>query len=123
MTMTLEKPYPYPGFFLRDREELTQKEDIAQEAGRTGLMLVVDFDKTLTTNGPKDLTSWDAATPFLTPESQQKDREMCAEYIPLEEQGKMTEEMADYWWNETLGLYVKDKVRIDDIRSQARQSI
>jgi HAD superfamily phosphoserine phosphatase-like hydrolase len=131
MSAELLHPPSHEDFFVRpntpdDPENISRvlaKEEIAQRAGHTGLLMVVDFDKTLTKNGPKDLTSWDVATPFLSRESQEKDDELCATYLPLEKTGDMTEEMADYWWDETLNLYVKDKVKVSDIRRHAREHI
>lgn len=100
-------PYYPEDFFVReDNFEVVQQKIGAIAAGGAGLLEArLDFDRTMTTNGPKDLTSWDVLGRLLPDEAQEKDREMWEKYQPLELAHKLTRPQAEVWWNGTLQLY------------------
>jgi len=103
----------------KEPEILRAKEALFIRGGPDTAMTVADFDYTLTENGPKDLSSWDVGTPFLTAESRAKDHAMYEYYGAKEKDGTLTPEEANTWWDENLKLYRADKVRMDKMRGRA----
>jgi phosphoserine phosphatase len=100
-------------------ELLRAKEALFMRAGPNEAIAIADFDKTLTTNGPKDLTSWDVATPFLKEGPRQRIDERYHHYGRLEEEGLLTPEDADKWWEGDLEDYRESEVRLDQVRGNA----
>ena len=110
-------------------EQMVEK--FAQD-GASNLVGVFDFDRNMTTNGPKSLTSWDAASHLMTAEGRIKEEEMNRKYIALEErrvlddEGKVVEftlEHALAWWEETLAIYKQQKVNFNEMISYAGDNI
>jgi HAD superfamily phosphoserine phosphatase-like hydrolase len=106
--MSLESSPYYPeDFFVRENDfQIVQaKIGVIAMGGADLLEARLDFDRTMTTNGPKDLTSWDVLSRLLPEEGQRKDNELWAKYQPLELDHKLTRPQAEKWWNGTLQLY------------------
>ncbi|HEU4914601.1 MAG TPA: HAD-IB family phosphatase [Candidatus Saccharimonadales bacterium] len=119
--MSVETTSYYPeGFFVNDLEQVQAKIGAIALDGAATLEARLDFDRTMTTNGAKDLTSWDILSGLLSPEAQVKDRELWNTYQPLELNHTLTRPQAETWWNETLQLYVDDRANIRHIETAAR---
>jgi HAD superfamily phosphoserine phosphatase-like hydrolase len=100
-------PYFPEGFFVRDRDTVQAKVGAIAFAGAKKLHIVADFDRTLTTNGPKDLTSWDILTNLLPPAAQAREERRYEYYRPLERNHTLTMRQARHWWSATLSEYAK----------------
>jgi phosphoserine phosphatase len=88
-------------------------------AGPDLLEARLDFDRTMTTNGPKDVTSWDVLGDLLPPWAQNVDQKMYKYYQPRELAHTLTIPEAEEWWNNTLQLYVDSMVNIHRIEDAA----
>lgn len=123
--MSLEvTPSYYPeDFFVKDVNVVMTKIGSIALGGPEELEARVDFDRNMTTNGPKDLTSWAALSQLLPPEAQEEDRRLYEKYQPRELDGTLTFSDANTWWRENLQLYVENETNIQGINDAAESVI
>lgn len=114
------------------QETLEHTVEAFAEAGPDSLVAIFDFDKNMTTNGPKDLTSWDAATPFMPVEARREEEEENRHFIAIEERrapnkhGKLeglTDEETWEWYENTLRRYTRYGISIHDMAEYGGQNI
>lgn len=122
MTENLHHTYHAEDLFCGDQPQLEQMVEKFAGDGPSNLIGVFDFDKNMTTNGPKSLTSWDAASHLMSPDARLREDEMNAKYMSLEERRGtdehgnkigLTLDDALAWWEETLDLYKSERVNFN----------
>ncbi len=119
--MSIESnPYYPEGFFVSDLAEVQAKIG-AIAAGGAGLLEArLDFDRTMTTNGSKDITSWDVLSELLPPDARAEDERLWHKYRPREINHTLTIEQAEKWWSESLQLHVDSSTNVHAIEDAAR---
>ncbi len=84
-----------------------------------GHIAIFDVDLTLTTNGHTDedvdVSSWGAFREQLSPHAQEADEALYQLFRPRERDDTLSEEDSEFWWNATLGLYVRDGINISAV--------
>lgn len=111
------------GFHLCNPESLAVVERKIGEL-TLGHIVVADVDLTLTTNeyspADADVSSWGVFREQLSPEAQAVDDALYRMFRPREQNNSLNLEDSEYWWNATLGLYVRDGVSITAAQEAAR---
>jgi phosphoserine phosphatase len=121
MSAEITPYYPEDFFVHAESFEIVQAKIGSIAADGAGLLEArLDFDRTMTTNGPKDLTSWDILGELLPPAGREEDKRLWNIYQPLELEHRLTRQQAEFWWDSTLQLYVDHRTNIGAIEAAAR---
>jgi len=92
--------------------------------GKEKLHLILDFDMTLTktiNQFGEHVATWQLLMSHLSEKGKKEYQNLYNRYRPLEAANKMTNSVAVEWWEETLNLLVKNRLKWSDILSDVEE--
>ncbi len=113
-------------FVCENKERTKAKIKRFQEAGKSKVCLVTDFDRTITPffdNRGQLVSTWDLFTRKMPPEIRAEDNRLYDIYRPLEVAGKLTPEDAFKWWAANLDLFEKSRLKWIELVREIEEEI
>jgi HAD superfamily phosphoserine phosphatase-like hydrolase len=111
-------------FRVKDNQKALRKLNKFIAEGKNKLHFLIDFDRTLTIGIDKtgrDISSWQILGNHLSEKARVKQRKLFLKYRPLEISGTMSHDEALSWAHQTLNIFTKDGINLNEIEKDFQQ--